>query len=159
VVAAAGVPYVVMHWRGHSADMSERARYGDVVADVTGELAGRLAALADAGVDPEQTVVDPGIGFAKTAEHNWALLARLDALEQLHRPVLVGASRKRFLGSLLADGDAGPEGEPAPLHRREDATTAVTHSSPRRAHGACGSTTCEPARRGPGRGCLPAGRR
>jgi dihydropteroate synthase len=106
--------------------MSERARYGDVVADVTGELAGRLAALADAGVDPEQTVVDPGIGFAKTAEHNWALLARLDALEQLNRPVLVGASRKRFLGSLLADGDAGTEGEPAPLDRREDATTAVT---------------------------------
>jgi dihydropteroate synthase len=121
-IAAAGVPYVVMHWRGHSTRMESLATYDDVVADVAGELRARLDALAEAGVAPDQTVVDPGIGFAKTAEHNWALLARMDALRALGRPVLVGASRKRFLGTLLA----GADGEPRALDGREDATTAVT---------------------------------
>ena len=121
VVAAAGVPYVVMHWRGPSAGMDRLAVYDDVVADVKAELAERLDALAAAGVARDQVVVDPGIGFAKDASHNWALLARLDALRDLGRPVLVGASRKRFLGSLLGDGD-----EPRPVEQREDATTALT---------------------------------
>ena len=121
-VAAARVPFVVMHWRGHSADMAARAVYGDVVADVVAELRGRLDALATEGVDPDQVVLDPGLGFAKTAEHNWALLAHLDALSALGRPVLVGASRKGFLGRLLAD----EAGEPRPLADRDHATAAVT---------------------------------
>lgn len=121
-VAAAGVPFVAMHWRGHSADMAARAVYGDVVADVVAELRGRLDALATEGVDPDQVVLDPGLGFAKTAEHNWALLAHLDALSALGRPVLVGASRKGFLGHLLAD----QAGEPRPLADRDHATAAVT---------------------------------
>jgi dihydropteroate synthase len=121
-VAAAGVPMVVMHWRGHSTDMQDRARYGDVVGEVCAELSDRLRALSAEGVDPAQLVVDPGLGFAKTAEHNWALLAGLDRLRGLGRPVLVGASRKGFLGRLLAD----PEGHPRPVEEREAATTALS---------------------------------
>jgi len=99
------VPYVAMHWRGHSAGMAARAVYADVVADVVRELQQRLDALVSAGVDPERVVLDPGIGFAKDADHNWALLAHLDSLAVLGRPLLVGASRKGFLGRLLADAD------------------------------------------------------
>jgi dihydropteroate synthase len=121
VIADAGVPYVVMHWRAHSAEMQDHAQYADVVGEVTAELCERLDAVVAAGVRPEQVVLDPGLGFAKTAEHNWALLARLDALIALGRPVLVGASRKSFLGTLLASGD-----EPRPVDERDDATAAVT---------------------------------
>jgi len=121
VVADARVPYVVMHWRGPSADMTRLALYDDVVAEVRAELRERMDALAAAGVALEQVVVDPGIGFAKDASHNWALLARLDVLHDLGRPLLVGASRKRFLGTLLGDADA-----PRPVEQREDATTALT---------------------------------
>jgi dihydropteroate synthase len=122
LVAAARVPYVLMHWRGPSADMASRARYDDVVVDVTVELARRLSDVVDAGVAEERIVVDPGLGFAKTAEHNWALLAHLDHLHGLGRPVLVAASRKAFLGKLLA----GPDGGARPLADREDATAAVS---------------------------------
>jgi dihydropteroate synthase len=122
LVAQAGVPYVCMHWRGHSADMQSRAVYGDVVADVADELAARLDAVAAAGVRPEQVVLDPGLGFAKTPEHSWALLARLEELTALGRPVLVGASRKGFLGRLLASAD----GTPRPVSRRGDASAAVS---------------------------------
>ncbi len=121
VVAAAGVPWVLMHWRGHSRDMQALARYGDVVADVRTELTRQADAALAAGVDPDRIVLDPGLGFAKTGEHNWALLARLDELVALGYPVLVGASRKSFLGRLLA----GPDGAPAPVDRREDATVAA----------------------------------
>ena len=121
VVADAGVPYVVMHWRAHSDRMQDHAHYDDVVAEVTAELCERIDAVVAAGVAPEQVVLDPGLGFAKTAEHNWALLARLDALMALGRPVLVGASRKSFLGALLADGE-----QPRPVDERDDATAAVT---------------------------------
>lgn len=121
VVAEAGVPYVVMHWRGHSAQMQARAEYDDVVAEVSAELCERLDTVVAAGVRPEQVVLDPGLGFAKTAEHNWALLAGLDALIALGRPILVGASRKSFLGALLADG-----AEPRPVDERDDATAAVS---------------------------------
>jgi dihydropteroate synthase len=114
-VAAAGVPYVAMHWRGHSADMQTRAVYDDVVVEVRDELAARRDAALDAGI--QELVLDPGLGFAKTAEHNWALLQRLDALIALDRPLLIGASRKAFLGALL---DGRPPAE------RDDATTAVT---------------------------------
>jgi len=121
VAAAAGVPYVVMHWRGHSAAMQEQAVYDDVVREVHDELAARIDAVVAAGVSIEQIIVDPGIGFAKTAEHNWALLAHLETLLSLGRPVLVGASRKSFLGKLLTDGD-----EPRPVVERDDATAAVS---------------------------------
>ncbi|WP_057227819.1 MULTISPECIES: dihydropteroate synthase [unclassified Kitasatospora] len=123
VVAATGAPFVVMHWRGQSADMDELAVYQDVVADVVAELTGRMAALTAAGVKEEQLVLDPGLGFAKTSEHNWALLGRLGELTALGRPVLVAASRKRFLGTLLADPETG---EPRPARQRDDATAAVS---------------------------------
>ncbi|WP_402468268.1 dihydropteroate synthase [Isoptericola aurantiacus] len=129
VVARTGVAYVAMHWRGHADVMDDLERYDDVVADVRDELAGRLAALADAGVAPEQVVLDPGLGFAKAGSLNWPLLAHLDALHALGRPLLVGASRKRFLGHLLAGTGAtrGPDvREPAPPLARDDATAAVS---------------------------------
>jgi dihydropteroate synthase len=122
VIAATQAPYVVMHSRGASADMQQRAAYDDVVAEVTAELAARLHAVVDAGVNVQRVVLDPGIGFAKTAEHNWALLSRLDALTALGRPLLVGVSRKSFLGTLLADAD----GTPRPVDDREDATAALS---------------------------------
>ncbi len=127
LVAAAGVGYVVMHWRGHSRDMAQRAVYDDVVAEVVGELRDRLDRLTEAGVDPQQCIVDPGLGFAKTAQHNWELLARLDALAVLGRPVLVGASRKSFLGALLA----GPDGTPRPFSGRDVATSVLSAEAAR----------------------------
>ncbi|MER6944407.1 dihydropteroate synthase [Nonomuraea sp. NPDC000554] len=122
VVAATGVPYVVMHWRGHSHDMDSRAVYADVVTEVGEELAKRVDLVLAEGVSEEQIVLDPGLGFAKNAEHNWALLAGLSRLTELGYPLLVGASRKRFLGRLLAD----PDGTPRPFGHSDDATTAVT---------------------------------
>jgi dihydropteroate synthase len=121
VAAASGVPWILMHWRGHSRDMDALARYTDVVTEVRDELCRRAEAALAAGVDAGAIVVDPGLGFAKTAEHNWALLRRLDVLLALGFPVLVGASRKRFLGSLLA----GPDGAPRPADGREEASVAV----------------------------------
>lgn len=120
-VADLGVDYVAMHWRGHSDHMADLAAYDDVVADVTAELAERLDAAVAAGVDPNRVILDPGLGFAKNAEHNWALLRGLDRLAALGRPLLVGPSRKRFLGELLA----GPDG-PRPVRERDDAGTAIT---------------------------------
>jgi dihydropteroate synthase len=122
VVAAAGVPWVLMHWRGHSRDMQALARYGDVVADVRRELTRQVDVALAAGVGAENIVLDPGLGFAKSAEHNWTLLARLDELAAIGFPVLVGASRKAFLGRLLA----GPDGTPAPVEARENATVATS---------------------------------
>jgi dihydropteroate synthase len=122
LVADSGVPYVVMHWRGPSADMQSRAVYADVVADVRDELRRQMDHVVAAGVAADQVVLDPGLGFAKNSAHNWALLARLDALLDLGRPVLVGASRKSFLGSLLAAADDAPR----PVVDRDDATAAVT---------------------------------
>ncbi len=117
VVASAGVPYVLMHWRGHSREMHKLAVYGDVVHDVRDELSARVDVALAAGVSADNIVLDPGLGFAKDAGHNWQLLQRLDELMALGFPVLVGASRKRFLGALL--GDRSPDG-------REDATAAVS---------------------------------
>jgi dihydropteroate synthase len=99
-VAAAGCPVVLMHSRGETADMHRHARYADVVAEVRDELAAALARAEAAGIDRRQTVLDPGIGFAKTGAHNLALLRRLDDLRVLGRPLLVGASRKSFIGEL-----------------------------------------------------------
>jgi dihydropteroate synthase len=99
-VAAAGCPVVLMHSRGETADMHRHARYDDVVREVRDELAAALARAEAAGIARQQTVLDPGIGFAKTRPHNLALLARLDELATLGRPLLVGASRKSFIGEL-----------------------------------------------------------
>ncbi|NCT91900.1 dihydropteroate synthase [Cellulomonas sp. APG4] len=122
VVARTGVVYVAMHWRGHADVMDDLAAYDDVVADVRDELASRLEAVVAAGARPEQVVLDPGLGFAKPGRDNWPLLAHLDALVGLGRPVLVGASRKRFLGHLLA----GPDGAPVAPAARDRATAAVS---------------------------------
>jgi dihydropteroate synthase len=121
LVAAAGVPYVVMHWRGHSAEMQDHSDYVDVVAEVKTELMARLDSVMRSGVRPEQVILDPGIGFAKTAAHNWQLLAALEEFVGLGRPLLVGASRKSFLGALLAEGDVARDSD-----QRADATAAIT---------------------------------
>ncbi len=121
-VAETQTPYVLMHWRGPSADMQQRAYYDDVVVDVRRELSARLAAVLAAGVAPERVVLDPGLGFAKDAGHNWALLAGLAEILDLGRPVLVGASRKAFLGSVLA----GADGRSRPAETRDDASAAVS---------------------------------
>lgn len=116
------IPYIAMHWRGPSDVMEDLATYDDVVGEVCSELAARLDALAAAGVDIDRVVLDPGLGFAKRSPHNWALLRSLDALTALGRPLLLGASRKRFLGDLLADDS----GEPRPFEGRDAAGDAVT---------------------------------
>jgi len=122
VVASARVPWILMHWRGHSDRMSALATYADVVTEVRDELAARVDVAVTAGVDPARLVLDPGLGFAKTAVHNWALLRRLDVLVKAGFPVLVGASRKRFLGDLLADA----HGVQRPTSGRDVATAAVS---------------------------------
>ena len=127
VVADTGVPYVVMHWRGHSSDMYGPAVYTDVVAEVHAELGRRLEAVTDAGVRPDQVILDPGLGFAKLPEHNWKLLASLNRIAEQPGyaepfPLLVAASRKGFLGKLLA----GPDGRPRAFSRSDDATIALT---------------------------------
>lgn len=123
VVADAGVPWILMHWR--SVD-SERPHdppvYRDVVAEVRDELMAGVDAAVAAGVAPDRLILDPGLGFAKTAHHNWALLAALPEFVATGIPVLVGASRKRFLGTLLAD----PDGTPRPPGGRETATAAIS---------------------------------
>ena len=121
VVAAAGVPFVVMHWRGHSHTMQDRALYGDVVAEVCRELTGRITDLCARGVGRDQLIIDPGFGFAKLPEHNWSLLAHLDALQSLGQPVLIGTSRKAFLGRLGV-----PQGGEARPPAQRDAATAAT---------------------------------
>jgi dihydropteroate synthase len=122
VVRDAGCPWILMHWRGHSASMQQLANYDDVVAEVRGELSARVDAALAAGVDCGRLVIDPGLGFAKTAAHNWAILAALEAFVAMGLPVLVASSRKSFLGALLA----GPDDMPRPVTDREDATTALT---------------------------------
>jgi len=122
VVADAGVPWVLMHWRGHSRTMQELARYDDVVAQVREELSQRVAAAISDGVDERRIILDPGLGFAKRPEHNWLLCANLDQLIGLGFPVLIGASRKSYLGSLLA----APDGAPRPVGEREAATVATS---------------------------------
>lgn len=120
VVAGSDIPFVVMHWRGHSTDMYAAASYDDVVGEVCTELEQRVEVLLAAGLGEHQLVLDPGIGFAKTAEHNWELLAGLERVVALGRPVLLGTSRKGFLGKVgRAVGAERP-----PVER--DTATAVT---------------------------------
>ena len=122
LVAGLGLPYVCMHWRGHSTDMQNRATYGDVVADVIAELGRQVDSVLEAGITKDQLIIDPGFGYAKTGEHNWQILQRIDELAALQLPVLAGVSRKTFLGTLLA----APDGSPRPPKDREDATVALT---------------------------------
>ncbi|MEO8261896.1 MAG: dihydropteroate synthase [Pseudolysinimonas sp.] len=115
VVAETGVHFIAMHWRG-GADVE--AGYRDVVADVRAELKSRVAELVVMGVQPERIVLDPGLGFAKDAGHNWQLLGRLDELASLGHGILIGASRKRFLSELVADD--------APMEARDEPTAIVS---------------------------------
>ena len=114
-VADLGCKYTLMHWRGHSKDMNSKAIYGDVVADVIEEVTMQLDKALAAGVKRENIILDPGLGFAKDPEHNWEILNRIEELTALGYPVLIGHSRKRFLGGDNPDG-------------REEATVAVTQS-------------------------------
>lgn len=116
-VAEIGCPYIAMHTRGESADMQSRAIYQDVVKEVVEELRGRVAASLAAGIAGDNLILDPGIGFAKEAEHNWSLLNHIEEIMAIGYPVLIGASRKRFLGKLV-----GAESTDA----RESATIALT---------------------------------
>ncbi|MBJ7341891.1 dihydropteroate synthase [Mycolicibacterium sp.] len=123
LVAEAGAPWILMHWRAVDADRPhEVPNYRDVVAEVRDELLAGVDAAVAAGVDPAKLIIDPGLGFAKSAEHNWTLLAALPELVDTGIPVLVGASRKRFLGTLLADVD----GSPRPPDGRETATAVIS---------------------------------
>ncbi|MBU3646120.1 MAG: dihydropteroate synthase [Candidatus Nanopelagicaceae bacterium] len=111
------VQYIIMHWRAHSKNMQELAQYKDVVKEVKEELEARIDSAIEAGVNPEQIIIDPGLGFSKMPEHNWELLKNLDRIALLGYPILVGASRKRFLGELT--GATNPDD-------REAASIAVT---------------------------------
>jgi dihydropteroate synthase len=117
-IAQLGVRYIASHWRGHSDVMDDLTSYENVVTEVRNDLKGRIAEMLVWGVAPEQIVIDPGLGFAKTGKHNWALLAALADLESLGYPVLIGASRKRFLAPFAPDG--------APASERDFATALVT---------------------------------
>ncbi|CAM5713577.1 hypothetical protein SBADM41S_03966 [Streptomyces badius] len=150
-VAAADVPFVVMHWRGFSESMNSRAVYEDVVAEVLDELRRRMDAVVAGGVAPERVVIDPGLGFAKDAAHDLKLVAHLAELHTLGRPLLVAASRKRFLGHVLA----GPGSPPPPARERDAATAAVSALAAGRRLGGPGPRGTGHRRRGPRR---PRGR-
>ena len=114
-VAALGCKYTLMHWRGHSKDMNAKAEYEDVVADVITEVTIQLDKALAAGIKRENIVLDPGLGFAKDAEHNWEILNRIDEFTALGYPVLIGHSRKRFIGGATPDD-------------REEGTLAISKS-------------------------------
>lgn len=118
VAAGTGLTYVAMHWRAHAQQMDALATYAHVVTEVRDELAARVAALVRAGMARENIVLDPGLGFSKLPEHNWQLLAHLDALDELGLPVMIGASRKRFLAASLPEG--------APIAARDLPTAVVS---------------------------------
>ena len=119
--ARLGVPYIAMHWRGQSKDMNSKAIYSDVVIDVISELQERITAALDAGIEVGNLIIDPGLGFAKDAEHNWEIIDSIDSFVDLGYPVLVGGSRKRFLG-----GDSPDEREQATIDlTKRLATTGV----------------------------------
>lgn len=128
-VAASDADVVIGHWRGHSTDMYATARYDDVVAEVVAELQERVSAAAAAGIAPSRIILDPGIGFGKRGEQNWAVLHRLDRIVGLGKRVLVGTSRKGFLREAIGDapGADTPGAGGADIGRR-DLATAVTSS-------------------------------
>ncbi len=114
-VAEMGCPYILMHWRGHSKDMNSRAIYKDVVKEVISEMHSQIDLALKAGIARNNLIIDPGLGFAKEAEHNWKILDRIGEITDLNYPVLIGGSRKRFLGGSSPD-------------EREEATIALTKS-------------------------------
>ncbi|MDR1432504.1 MAG: dihydropteroate synthase [Propionibacteriaceae bacterium] len=120
-VAELGVGFVVEHWRAPAAAMQAHANYADVVVDVRRELAAQVANALSAGIAADLLIVDPGLGFSKDSDHNWTLLRHLDSFAEIGCPLLIGASRKRFLGELLSDN-----GSPRPPKERDDATVALT---------------------------------
>jgi dihydropteroate synthase len=122
IAKATETPIVLMHWRGHSDRMQDFTNYGDVVQDVTAELLMQVDVAIAAGIPETHIVIDPGLGFSKTGAQNWVVLAHLAAFTALGFPVLVAASRKRFLGELLAE----PDGALRPTDEREAATVAVS---------------------------------
>ena len=123
LLAETGARWVLMHWRPVDPEHPHRVpAYRDIVAEVRADLLAAVDQAVVAGVDPANLIVDPGLGFAKTAQHNWALLHGLPRLAEIGIPVLVGASRKRFLGTLLS----GPDGVPRPPGERETATAVVS---------------------------------
>jgi dihydropteroate synthase len=113
------VPYIAMHWRGHSKDMNSLAVYDDVVKDVISELQERISAALDAGITKDKLIIDPGLGFAKDAQHNWDIIASIDQFVAMGYPVLIGASRKRFLG-----GDNPDEREAATIELTKRLSTS-----------------------------------
>lgn len=140
VVADAGIPWILMHWRAstyvNAAGDAHGGRGGDIVASVREELLQSVDAAVSAGVSPDRLILDPGLGFAKTREDDWLLLQAMPELLRLGFPVLIGASRKRFLGALLADADQWRGGETPSPDERDSATAAVTTLAA--AHGAWG---------------------
>lgn len=118
VAADSGANFIASHWRGHSVDMDNQAIYKDAPSDITRELSQRVDALLEAGIAPEKLILDPGLGFAKNEEHNWQMLGRLDELQALGFPLLIGASRKRFLAALLPEN--------ASMEDRDAASVAVS---------------------------------
>jgi dihydropteroate synthase len=118
VVAESGAKFIASHWRGHSVDMDNQAIYKDAPTDITRELSQRVDALLEAGIAADNLILDPGLGFAKNEEHNWQMLSRLDELQALGYPLLIGASRKRFLAALLP--------EDASMDDRDAASVAVS---------------------------------
>lgn len=118
VVAQTGLHYIAMHWRGHSDQMNDQANYEDVVAEVRSELKARVAELIVWGVSPDKVILDPGLGFAKNSEHNWKLLGHFSRLQSIGYPVMLGASRKRFLGDFLP--------KDAPVAERDLPTAVVS---------------------------------
>jgi dihydropteroate synthase len=120
-VATLNTPYILMHWRGPSNIMNTLTDYQDVVADVASEINQQVEVAVSAGIARERIAIDPGIGFAKTVDQNWPILKHLDVLEGLGLPILMGASRKKFLGELLAK-----DGVPRDSDERESATTAIS---------------------------------
>lgn len=118
VVAQSDATFIASHWRGHSVDMDNKALYKDAPTDITRELSERVEALLAEGMKPDKLILDPGLGFAKNSEHNWQMLGRLDELQALGYPLLIGASRKRFLASLLP--------EDATVEDRDSASVAVS---------------------------------
>ncbi|WP_456697061.1 dihydropteroate synthase [Aeromicrobium sp. P5_D10] len=121
LAAESDSPVVLMHWREHSDQMQQHTHYEDLIVDICAELMVQVDQAVSAGVDPARIVLDPGLGFSKTGEQNWKVLAHLDEFIALGFPLLVAASRKRFLGELLAEA-----AELRPIDQRDAATAAVS---------------------------------
>ncbi|UJH70496.1 dihydropteroate synthase [Ornithinimicrobium sp. INDO-MA30-4] len=146
LIAERQLPFVAMHWRGHSDVMNDLAHYDNIVDEVLAALQSRVEALTTAGVQREQIILDPGFGFAKDAEHNWTLLAGLPQITALGLRVLVGTSRKRFLGQLPSrpGADLDPDAAPSATNARDIATAATSLLAAQAGPGPCACTMSRP---------------